>query len=291
MASEPKKAVIYVFSGTGNTKIAADMTAAALEKRGFSTTVFRIRRPFEAAPDPREYDLCGFAYPIHAFNAPQFLLRFVKSLPPVESKRCFIFRVSGEPFKLNDASSYWLNKRLRKKGFLPTGDDHLLMPYNIMFRYRDALAKQMYLHTEKQSERVAQKAVEGGERLRFNPFAVMWSAVLRLQWFGAWVNGPLIHTKKKKCTLCGRCVRECPANNITVKNGRCRFGAKCTMCMSCAYGCPADAVRPGFLNPWRVNPPFDYKKILDDETIPCEYINSETKGYFKLFRSYYKRTE
>ncbi len=74
-----KKAAIYVFSGTGHTKIAADMIAAQLSALGLNTTVYRVKAPFDDAPDPRAFDVAGFGFPVHAFNTPRFFLRFVKT--------------------------------------------------------------------------------------------------------------------------------------------------------------------------------------------------------------------
>lgn len=286
-----KKAVIYVFTGTGHTRVAADEIADALKVRGISATVWEARVPFANAPDPNEYDLAGFGYPVHAFNTPQFFLRFAKTLPKVSGMPAFIFKTSGEPFHLNSASSWPLVRILRKKGFVPVLDRHLLMPYNIMFRYKDALAKQMYLHTQGMAKVIAEKLAAGEEqKLRYYPWTILLMYIFRLQWFGAWINGPLIHVKKDVCMGCNQCVKMCPANNIRMKDGHPRFSYHCTMCMRCAFHCPKDAIRPGFLNLWRVNGAYPFQTLAKDDSIPDTYINAQTKGYFRLFRSYYERT-
>lgn len=288
-----KRAVLYVFSGTGNTRLAADKIAEGLRESGMQTTVYEVRAPFTDAPDPNGYDVCGFGYPIHAFNAPQFFLRFVRGLPAVQpGKYAFVFKTSGEPFHANSASSYSLMRLLKGKGFAPAMDRHLLMPYNIMFRYNDALAKQMYLHTLRMAAMLADTVAEGRrEKLRYYPWTVALMYLLRLQWFGAWINGPLTRANRQKCAACGRCAMECPAGNITMRDGLPQFGWKCTMCMRCTFRCPRDAVRPGFLNAWRVNGPYPFEKLAANDAVPATYVNADTKGYFRLFRRYYRRTE
>ena len=286
-----KKAVIYVFSGTGNTRVAAGFVAGALRDRGIEADVWEARAPFDGAPDPGAYDLALFGYPIHAFNTPRFFLRFVKTLPGVQNVPAFVFKTSGEPFRLNDASSRPLVRLLRKKGFAPMLDRHLLMPYNIVFRYPDTLVKQMYLHTADMAALIAERIADGPpQQLRYAFPAVLVSYLFRLQWFGAWVNGPLIRPDKTRCKGCGLCAAACPAQNIRMCGGLPKFSGRCVMCMRCAFFCPADAVRPGFLNHWRVNGPYQFEKLVSDGTVPSVFIDENTKGYFRLFRKYYRET-
>jgi len=140
-------AIIYTFSGTGNTLIAAEMIKKQFETEGIKTDIYRVKNPFGEAPDPDGYDYAGFGYPIYAFNCPEIFFRFVKSLPSAPGRKAFIFKTAGEPSHFNDASSYKLLAELKKKGFVTALEQHLLMPYNIVFRYKDSLAKQMYLYT------------------------------------------------------------------------------------------------------------------------------------------------
>lgn len=286
-----KKAVIYIFTGTGNTRMAADQLAGALAERDIAATVWEARFPMSDVPNPNAFDVAIFGYPIYAFNTPRFFLRFVKTLPKVNNKPAYIFKTAGEPFPLNSASSWPLVRILRNKGFVPLLDRHLLMPYNIVFRYNDALAKQMYLHTRDMTAVIAERiAVGRPQELRYNPLIVLLSYLFRLQWFGAFINGPLIHVKKELCTSCGLCAKKCPAHNIDMRGGYPRFKSRCTMCMSCAMRCPKDAVRPGALSAWRVNGLYPFKKLVEDNNVPATFIDENTKGYFRLFRPYYKRT-
>ncbi len=286
-----RSAILYVFSGTGNTLIAADMIAEALGVRGIQASVCRVKKPFSGLPDPNDYDICGFGYPVHAFNTPQLFQHFAKTLPTVLDKPAFVFKTSGEPFSLNNASSRALVRILRKKGFRPGLDRHLLMPYNIMFRYPDALAKQMYVHTRGMANVIADAvSKEAWRTLTYHPLAVLTTGLLRLQWFGAWINGPLIYASKKACVGCGVCAANCPAANIRMKNGRPRFSRHCSMCMSCAFRCPKDAVRPGILNLWRVNGAYPFAALEKDDSVPDRYVNAETQGYFKLFLPYYEQS-
>lgn len=73
-----KNAIIYVFSGTGNTKKACDIYKNEFEKNGVETTLYTVKKGFENLPDPNNFDYVGFAYPIHGFNAPYIMLDLAK---------------------------------------------------------------------------------------------------------------------------------------------------------------------------------------------------------------------
>jgi hypothetical protein len=60
------------------------------------------------------------------------------------------------------------------------------------------------------------------------------------------------------------------------------------MCMRCSYYCPSDAICIGILNPWRVNGPFHLDKILQDENIESKFITEKSKGFYRLFKKYFK---
>ncbi len=286
-----KKAIIYVFSGTGNTKLTAKEIAEELNLLDIDTTIFDVRIPIHDVPDPKLYDVALFGYPIHAFNTPKIFLDFIKRLPEVSGLPAYIFKTSGEPFHINSVSSWSLIRKLKRKGFIPMMDRHLLMPYNIMFKYQDALAKQMFNHTLGMAKLIAIKIKNGDkEKLRYYPWYIILHFIFRIQWIGAKINGPLIHVKKNICSGCGICVAQCPTQNIEMRQGIPHFSHHCTMCMNCSLVCPNDAVRPGILNLWRVNGRYPFKQLIENDDIPSIYINSDTKGYFKLFLTYYNKT-
>ena len=47
------------------------------------------------------------------------------------------------------------------------------------------------------------------------------------------------------CIGCGQCVKNCPMNNITLKDGKPQWGKQCTHCMACICCCPAEAIEYG----------------------------------------------
>ena len=52
-------------------------------------------------------------------------------------------------------------------------------------------------------------------------------------------------TVSEACTGCGQCVRRCPTNSITLRDGRPVWGKGCTHCMACICYCPTSAIEYG----------------------------------------------
>ena len=137
-----KTAVIYCFSGTGNTLRVANSFKDAMEKKGPSVTVAVIKKG-EEVPSEKDFDFVGIAYPVHGFNAPLPIYELVKKFPEENQKAYFTLKTSGEALRLNDSSTYGVDKILKKKGYRLTNEFHYLMPYNIIFRHSDRMAYEM----------------------------------------------------------------------------------------------------------------------------------------------------
>ena len=139
------KIVCCCFSGTGNTKHACEALLSELEKRGHMTSFCPIR----ADADRPETDGCDcliVGYPVHGFNAPKPVLKFLKSLKKTKNATpCYLLRTSGEPLRLNDASGITPRRILKKKGYRVLGEFHYVLPYNIIFRHSDGMASRMEL--------------------------------------------------------------------------------------------------------------------------------------------------
>jgi flavodoxin/NAD-dependent dihydropyrimidine dehydrogenase PreA subunit len=279
-----KKILIVVFSGTGNTFHVVKMIQADFEARGCQTDIFDITDSHSII-NIDDYDLIGLAYPIYAFNAPKIFLDAVKKLN-LRGKSVFIFKTSGEPLQINNSSSHDIIRMVGKKNVL--GDYHFLMPYNIMFRFPDSLVKQMLLSAKVYSKVLVSNILNKKKSfVEYNRFNVFLSFLFKIQQFGAFFNGIFYHIDRKKCTLCLKCVKECPAKNISLRKNKFRFGPDCQMCMRCSYFCPADAMRIGLLNLWRVNGAFNFESILHDEKIPSVFITEKAKGFYQPFKKYF----
>jgi ferredoxin len=212
-------------------------------------------------------------------------------IPNVVGKRCFIFKTSGEGLPLNDASSYQAIRLLKKKGFEVLSDTHFLMPYNIIFRFSDPLAKQMYVYSFAQSYLLAVHLMkEGKTKLPLNLYARPIPPLFRIEWWFSKANGRHFKVDMSKCRRCGNCVKKCPTSNITFDDERFHFGNRCVLCLKCSFNCPGDAISIGLLNNWKVNGDYHLESLASDPTVP--FMASKPKGIIeKTALRYFKKID
>lgn len=281
------KILICYFSGTGNTQKVVDCYANIFASQyGDDVTIARMEDKFEYNLD--DFDILGFGYPVHAFNAPSIALRFAKKLPKLKNKKtAFIVNTSGEPLKLNNISSIKLTAILKRRNIIVNNEYHYCMPYNMIFRHGDEMAYRMWT-TAQLLAPLDIKEIKDGTRSRlqkvFMGGFVAW--VMRCEHWGGRLNGKQ-YKVSDHCVSCNKCVRICPTNNITVKDGKIKFGGKCIMCMRCAHLCPTDAIKIGWFNSWKVNGAYSFKKPKAPDT--KRYNKMLTNAYKKYFEITDKR--
>lgn len=281
------KIAIFYFSGTGNTEKVAKEYCGRFESEGNECALFPL--PLKEPADLSLFDLVGFGYPIHSFNAPQIMLEFAKSLPKKaksEKKgRAFIFKTSGEPVKMSRVSSLKLIKILRRRGIEVKNEYQYVMPYNMIFRHTDHMAFTMWETAKKLIPIDCADILNGVERHEKKMFLGGFFAwFLRCEHWGAHVIG-IGYRATKDCIGCGLCAKNCPAGNIKMKNGKPKFGGKCYICARCSFHCPKDCIKIGILNGWRVHGEYSFKDGDPNEK------NGHEKYCKKAYDRYFKEAE
>lgn len=276
-------ALFVCFTGTGNTKMVCEALADAVRAQGGDARV-ELLRADRPAPDPAGADRLIVAFPVHGFNAPAPVLRYLKGLPAAQGGSAWLVRTSGEPLSLNDGAASVPVRLLRKRGWRVAGDLHYVMPYNIIFRHTDGMASRMWRAVLARVQADAARILsDEGELPRPGALARLVSAVCRVEHPAASLIGRGFQVTDS-CIGCGLCARNCPQGNIRMEGGRPVFGRQCVICMACAFGCPKDAVRTGLLNGWRVNGGYDFGAPPATDGEICSYCR---RSYLK----YYHRAE
>ncbi len=293
------KAVLYVFSGTGNTRLIADLYKKYLTD--YETVIFDIEiqkgsTSFVPPPNPSEFDLIGFGYPIHGFNAPEITVNFCRALPDTDKtkrKKAFIFKSSGEGHSLNNYSSGLIIKILEKKGFDILCERHYVMPYNMIFRHSPEMVKSEYIYADA-LVRLNCRDLQNGfrENVHFNPLKAWFVPLIRIEWIYARLQGPFMKVDMHKCIKCMKCVNNCPLNNISFADEKFKFGTNCSLCVRCSFNCPVCAISIGLLNGWRINGTYRIKQTAADKSLRFPFFGENLKGLYRLlYYKYFRRAD
>ena len=236
------KRVIFYFSATGNTLVAAREFAGELG----DTELVSI-----AALDGKPYDIkgldVGIAFPVYAGLMPNIVKRFVESLSPAPSQYFFgLCTCGGMAFGALDH----MNRVLKKRGASLSLGTVLVMPSNYLpFGEAPEENKQKRIF-EKASGRISEAAEivrkNGRGKIERSIFPVnLISRFCELFYMKQFYKEAEKFAANSSCTGCGLCARLCPVGNIEMKDGRPVWDGKCELCYGCINWCPCAAIDCG----------------------------------------------
>lgn len=229
--------MIYYFSGTGNSKYAAEKLAVKTGDRAVSIT-----DALKNGADNIEVgEKTGFVFPVYFWGLPEIVRRFAESVKGRLKGYVYCVITCGAD---TGAAAELLAKALGRE---PDYSASLRMPDNYVIMY-DPCDKDKALkflrHADAELDGICADIIEGKKRseksfMRSAKTAVMYK-----------FYNPFRTTKKifadDKCVSCGKCVQLCPDGAIEIKNGRPEWvKPKCQHCTACINRCPQKAIQFG----------------------------------------------
>ncbi len=243
--------MIFFFSGTGNTRWAAQALAEATGERLISMADSNAESHYELEPDER----IGFCFPVHGWQPPKAVRRFVArlSISNPQNHYCYALCTCGDSVGL---AMSMLDKYLAKKGMKTDSRFSLIMPESYValpFMHTDSLEREsLKLEKAQRSMQLIAPCVcerrKGIEAITYGPMPWILSHVI-----GAVFNNVLITDKpfgvdSKRCSKCGICAKVCPTGNIRYgQDGMPEWmhNGGCTACLACYHHCPRHAINHG----------------------------------------------
>ncbi len=268
---------IYYFSGTYNTFKVTETLKTELITLGAKVSMNDIADCNTFTP----CDTLIIAYPVYGFNPPKNVIDFTNSLPNNCIPTYFI-KTSGEPLRLNDASSLVIKKTLEKKGYKIHGEYHYVMPYNMIFKHSDELASKMLKTAIERTKIAASEIINHVYRPIQMPLrAKVMRKICTIEHKGMKINGRFYKVNMTKCVKCNLCLNNCPTKNISYNGEKFIFSKNCLGCARCAFHCPTDAISTGLLNFLKVNGKYNFNANADNAVLP-KYCNKAYTRYFNV---------
>lgn len=287
------KVRIYYFSGTGNTKVISRELLKSFSNFGLDTSMIAVDEFIKAknaidSTSFRNIDVIGIGFPIHASSCPNMMVNFVKGLPFARGQKAFVFSTAGAYSSANYAGNILIRKLLRLKGYKVVYDRLFVLGSNFFAGYDERLIKELYQSNLKKIGQMVEDIYEGVSRkttLNLVSFGIETLLHKVEEGVGAKFFGKKLETMET-CTLCGKCVRLCPKENISIIDGKIAFSNQCMMCMRCMYICPEDAILPTFIKKAKLDEGYNIQGIIEDSENKGNYFEEVEKPKNKNLKRY-----
>lgn len=186
-------------------------------------------------------------YPVHGFNAPRTVKRFVKNLPSRLYDSVSLIGVGCTTNWLNDAVSSDLRNILIKKNYSIIVDEILAMPLTFIMSFPDKVSYKLIAESEERIKNISISIAKGEKSInKVKSKSRIVNFIGKVEEPAARLFGLELHANSS-CTSCGICWNNCPEKNIKRNSqDKPRFGFNCLMCMRCIYNCPEKSISPRF---------------------------------------------
>lgn len=235
--------MVLYYSGTGNSKYAAQRIADALGDELLCANA-RIK-----ANDISAVEVGGrlvIVTPTYAWRIPRIVREWIMKTEFVGVERVWFVMTCGS--EIGNAAKY-SRALCAEKGFSYMGTTQIIMPENYIAIFdapEAAEAREIVARAEPYIDSAAACIADGREfpLPRCNLADLFMSGPVNPVFYTFFVKDSAF-TVSDACVGCGKCAALCPTNSITIRDGKPVWGGHCTHCMACICYCPTKAIEYG----------------------------------------------
>lgn len=251
---KPEKISIYCFSGTGNSAKVAGWMQEVAGERGLPCEVINIGSRTSAPPEKPEHgELLVFTSPIHGFNYPPLMLKFLLRFPRGRNRVVLMNTRAGMLIGkfitpgVTGIAFYLAALILVLKGYRIQALKAVDMPSNWISLHPGLNHPTVvYLHQRnlERVKRFANRIYDG--KPFFRCLLEVYDLLLLPVAAGYYFIGRFFLSKtfvaSADCNLCGKCLEACPVKAIKLVDNRPYWTLSCESCMHCMSYCPSKAI-------------------------------------------------
>lgn len=237
---ENKKAIIFYFTGTGNSLYVAKELAKSFKQ----ADILAIPQVVDKEEyNYEEYSKVGFVIPLYFMGMPTLVKDFIDNIyiPNAE----YIFSVVTRAYTKGLVFTE-INKSLRKKGRSLSYGKYISFPDSYI-RWAEAcnedMQEKLFNNAEKQLD-IINKEIMDEKRVIEKEGIILntTSSVVNKFWLITLPTKNKTFKSNNDCIQCGICIKVCPAKNIKLENNKLEWDKKCQDCMACVQSCPHKAI-------------------------------------------------
>lgn len=240
-------AVIFYFSGTGNTWWVADQIKRRLDAKNINASAVSMDTltPKKADWWIKTADLVLFGWPVYGSDLPEPVKRFIEKLP--ESQKGKHTHVFCTQMGFSGDGAWLAHKLLKSKGLIIDTAEHFAMPSNMsMFSGffgtpNEKSIKRIMARAEILVERYVEKLLTNKARIK-GRYSFLLGIIQRGP-YRLYQNKACrkVGVEAARCTRCGLCAALCPVGNIKIMDVP-QFAGHCAQCLRCYSFCPTCAI-------------------------------------------------
>jgi NAD-dependent dihydropyrimidine dehydrogenase PreA subunit/flavodoxin len=242
--------MIFYFSGTGNSLWVAKQLGTAFNERLIS-----IADELKKSDNSFQYSLAEnekifFVFPVHSWGPAVLMPHFIEKmkLENYTNQAVYSICVCGDNCGYTDRI---MQASLAKKSMRLTHTYSIQMPNNyILMKGFGVDTKEVEQKKLAAAPHLIEEIVENIKtETNSNHYVVGGKPFLKSRivypLFRKFAIGKNKFYATDACTACGLCVKICPTNTISMKNGKPIWSTTCVQCTACIHRCPARAIEYG----------------------------------------------
>jgi len=241
----PEKALVIYYSQTGHTRIYGELIAATMQKAGLDANAVFIKKAPKA--NLADYDLIIVGTPVHYLEMPLNVQTWLESISPINGTGVASYATFGGNGDGQEKTAANVLKLLSDKGgaalgMATFGNMSTYPPTWSMgnseriLKFKDRPNEKTYQAVRAFSEKLITQYKIGPAAFETESSSIMGGKTMMS------ANKLIVshHLNKKKCIVCGACMRQCPSGAIDLAQGKID-NKKCLLCFGCLNNCPAGA--------------------------------------------------
>lgn len=219
---------IFYFSSTGNS-----LQIAKKVKERFGGKLFYIPK---YQGNGSEFEKLFIVTPIYSFGMPKYVYDFLPKLD--KSKELFVIQNYGG---MVGGADYLFYDYAKRNGLNIKSVHTIKMPENYTLSFT---VPKFYLNSAlRKSNKRIERVLDLIESGKYNiPKKKKTKEATYLKNMGNWHIIGECFKANENCVKCQKCIKLCPAGNISLVDGKIVFGDKCVACLGCYHRCPNKAI-------------------------------------------------
>lgn len=236
------KSVVYYFTGTGNSLVAARDIAG-----GMQCELRAIPSALKESTIEPDADKIVLVFPVYAWGPPTIVRRFVRKFTTLKGKSVFVvLTYGGTP----GGTINILESEISKKGGSIVSSFGLRMPDNCITLFKppsDEKQIDMFEEYISKINNIVKDIDTGAEGFKSESGMIvnLFSGLIYKSFLWGLPRSDRKFSSDEKCTNCGICAKVCPAWNIKMIDGKPKWQGHCEQCMACIQWCPAESIQHG----------------------------------------------